>query len=302
MSPREICVCIATYRRPQQLERLLASLTEQQEAPPFKVVVVDNDAERSAEAVAAAFREQLCLTYLVEPFRGLARVRNRAVTASTSCFLAFIDDDEWATPVWLAVLHRIAIRHNAAAVIGPVDFLFDDKVPEFIRNCGLFSRSPYADGAVVPWYHARIGNSLVRRAALPDPTIPFASSFDLTGGEDTHLFRRMIDHGALVIAASQARTFEYRPIGRANLNWVMRRSFRTGGTIVEVDWVGCDWMGRIRRTVDAAIAGASQAAQVAWHWRRDKSAATPHMVLACQEFGKVLRQCGIRIEEYRHHG
>ena len=55
MIAREICVCIATHRRPQQLERLLTPLVEQQEAPPFEVVVVDNDAGRSAELVVANF-------------------------------------------------------------------------------------------------------------------------------------------------------------------------------------------------------------------------------------------------------
>src|SRR6516164_3707008 len=109
---REICVCIATHRRPQQLERLLASLIEQQESPPFEVVVVDNDAGRSAESIVANFQNRLSLTYLVEPVRGLARVRNCAVAASTSKFLAFVDDDEWASPRWLAVLYRVATQMN----------------------------------------------------------------------------------------------------------------------------------------------------------------------------------------------
>ena len=88
MIAREICICIATHRRPQQLKRLLTSLIEQQEAPPFEVAVVDNDAGGSAETVAAEFRGSL--TYLVEPVRGLARARNRSVAASTSKFLAIV--------------------------------------------------------------------------------------------------------------------------------------------------------------------------------------------------------------------
>jgi glycosyltransferase involved in cell wall biosynthesis len=51
----QICVCIPTHRRPAQLERLLASLLAQQDAPSFKVAIVDNDAARSAESIADKF-------------------------------------------------------------------------------------------------------------------------------------------------------------------------------------------------------------------------------------------------------
>jgi succinoglycan biosynthesis protein ExoM len=301
MIAREICICIATHRRPQQLERLLTSLVGQQEAPPFEVVVVDNDAAHSAESAVSKFREKLHLTYLCEPVRGLARVRNRTVAASTSKFLAFIDDDHSADPRWLAAHYQIAMQMNAAAVIGRIDVWFADEVPDFIRVCSLFNKRRYADGEVVPWNHATTANCFVRRDALPHPTAPFSPSFDLTGGEDVHLFRRMIDDGALVVAASQARTVGYRPATRATLYWILRRAFRNGGTIVEIDWGHCDWKGRIRRTLVAGVVGASHAAKGGRLWHRDKATAVQHLVQSGQEFGKVLRQLGIRIEEYRHH-
>jgi succinoglycan biosynthesis protein ExoM len=301
MIAREICVCIATHRRPQQLERLLTSLVRQQEAPPFEVAVVDNDAGRSAEMIAADFRHRLSLTYLVEPVRGLARVRNRTVAASTSKFLAFIDDDHCATDRWLASHYQIATRTNAAAVIGRTDVRFDDEVPDFIRACGHFTKRPYADAEVVPWYDSTIANCFARRDALPHPTAPFSTSFDLTGGEDVDLFRRMIDGGAHVVAAAQARTISYRPASRANLYWILRRALRNGGTIVEVDWGPCGWRQRVRRSRAALAKGASLATKAGRHWRRDKAVAAQHLVRACMEFGKVLRQFGIRIEEYRHH-
>jgi succinoglycan biosynthesis protein ExoM len=301
MVAREICICIATHRRPQQLERLLTSLTEQQEVPPFEVAVVDNDVGRSAEKVAAEFQERLSLIYLVEPVRGLARVRNRAVAASTSKFLAFIDDDHCATTRWLASHYQIATQTNAAAVIGRTDVLFDDEVPDFIRACGLFGKRPYASGEIVPWYHATTANCFARRDALPHPTTPFSTSFDLTGGEDVDLFRRMIVGGGRVVAAAQACTVSYRPASRANLYWILRRALRYGGTWVELEWGDCDWKRRVRRTLGASVSGTSHIAKAGRLWHRDKTTAARHLVESCQEFGKVLRQFGIRIEEYRHH-
>jgi succinoglycan biosynthesis protein ExoM len=301
MIAREICICIATHRRPQQLKRLLTSLIEQQEAPPFEVAVVDNDAGGSAETVAAEFRDRLSLTYLVEPVRGLARVRNRSVAASTSKFLAFIDDDHCATTRWLTSLYQIAMQTNAAAVIGRTDVLFDDEVPDFIRACGHFSERPYADGEIVPWHHATTANCFARRDALPHPTAPFSTNFDLTGGEDVDLFRRMIDSGARVVWAAQARTVSYRPASRANLYWILRRALRNGGTSVEIEWERCDWKRRVLRTFRAGVHGVRQAARAGRLWHRDKTTAVQHLVGSCWQFGKVLRQFGIRIEEYRHH-
>src|ERR1700686_2741879 len=62
----QVSVCIATYRRPEGLGRLLTSLTEQQGAPPFDVIVVDNDAQHSGEGVATRYCDRLNLMYVVE--------------------------------------------------------------------------------------------------------------------------------------------------------------------------------------------------------------------------------------------
>ena len=301
MATSEVSVCIPTYRRPRQLERLLMSLVDQEDAPPFEVVVVDNDEKRSAESVATSFLGRLRLLYLTEPVRGLAKARNRCVAASTAKFLAFIDDDEWASPRWLAEHYRIARTSNASAVIGTVHFSFAEDVPDFIRTCGLFDQRLYADGEAIPWFHCRGGNCLLRRGGLPIPVDPFSTNFDLTGGEDTQLFRRMIDAGATIVAASQAITIEYRPFDRANLFWILRRSFRIGGTIVEIDWGNCYRKTRLQRGWDACLEGAHWAGKTVWSWRHDKAMAMQNLVRSSQEFGKVFRLFGGRIKEYRDH-
>src|SRR5579863_10413038 len=114
-------VCIATHRRNLGLEKLLASLASQKGASAFDIVVVDNDREKSAEPIAFSFRDKVPLTYLVEPVRGIARARNRAVAISRSPFLAFIDDDEWAMPEWIGALERRQNLSDADVVIGRVE-------------------------------------------------------------------------------------------------------------------------------------------------------------------------------------
>jgi succinoglycan biosynthesis protein ExoM len=296
----EISVCIATHRRPEGLERLLDSLVTQGSAPPFEVTVVDNDGARSAEPVAERFSDRLDLSYFVEPVRGLARVRNCAVRNSGSPFIAFIDDDEWAAPEWLAKMKRIADRTRADAVIGPVWQTFAPEVPDFIKQCGMFNKPARADGTDLPWYETRTGNALVRRSSLPDLRAPFAIRFDLIGGEDTDMFKRMLEGGARIVAAADADVFEYRPADRATLKWIMRRAMRNGGNIAELAGEHLRHS-RLHRLTEAGQGATSHGAKVIRHWRMDRGEAMRHLILACEQIGRIFHIAGYSIEEYRHH-
>lgn len=295
-----ISVCIATHRRPEGLDRLLTSMAAQSGAPPFDVIVVDNDKTGSGERVAARHRGRLALSYLVEPVRGLARVRNRAVASAGTPFIAFIDDDEWAPPEWLAAMYGVANDFGADAVIGGVEQVFDEGVPDYIRSCGLFDNPQRRNGAVVPWYLTRTSNALIRRESLPDVFAPFSTDFDLLGGEDLELFRRMIDDGARFVAA-EVNVFESRPFARANLRWVLRRAMRNGGTFGAVEWGQSDRRTSARRLGKAGVEAMRHAARVVGLWNKDRLSSGRHIVRTCEEVGKILHLAGIRIEEYRTH-
>ncbi|THD45217.1 MAG: glycosyltransferase family 2 protein [Bradyrhizobium sp.] len=298
----EISVLIPTHRRPASLERLLNSLVGQKDASPFDVIVVDNDAAQSGEGVVARFLDRLAITYLTEPVRGLARVRNRAVAAASSRFIAFVDDDEWAAPDWLVTLVSMAKRTGADAVMGAVQPVFADAVPDFIRSCGLFEDLPFGDGEILPWYATRTGNALVRREALPHLRAPFSSRLDFVGGEDVQMFKQMIERGARIVSARHAVVFEERPVDRINLRWVVRRALRNGGTIVDLLWDdGGGFKTRSGRALRAGGEAIREAARVGALWNRDRTRAMRHLVAACQEAGMVLRVAGFRVEEYRKH-
>ena len=279
----------------------MASLVQQTSAPPFEVIVVDNDANRSGEPIARRFTDSLRINYLVEPVRGLGRVRNRAVAAGTGEFLAFIDDDEWATPQWLAELDRRATESAADAVIGHVNLMFDDDVPLHVRSCRLFQRNNLADDQPVPWMLTSTSNAYVRRRALPDQSVPFSLRYDLTGGEDIDLFSRMIDSGARVFAASRAVVFEHRPLRRANMYWLLRRSMRNGTNLVRLRWSRLSTGRRLYLGLGAAYRGTSEGLRGLSVWRRNRAIGTEHFLTMAECFGRVAGLFGISIEEYRNH-
>ena len=295
-------VCIATFRRPDELARLLDSLARQVGAPDFEVVVVDNDPDGSARSIAETFSSALALTYCREAMPGVAAVRNRGVTSSRGAFLAFIDDDEWARPDWLATLHRVLMETGADGVFGEIENDFDPGVPPHIQLCGFFDKSRFADRVEIPWWGTRTGNAYVRRAALPAHDTPFDLAYGLTGGEDSHMFKAMLDKGALFVWSSAAVVHSRHPPARANLTWAISRALRYGGTGTEIEWLDLPFRRRLKLGRRAAKAALLDMFRAAYNWRHDKARATRLILSAAMATGRVGRLLGYRVQIYRRAG
>jgi glycosyltransferase involved in cell wall biosynthesis len=115
-----ITVVICTRERPGALARCLDSLLAQQ-YPDFRVLVVDNAPATgaTAEVVRSAARRGP-VHYLREHTPGLSFARNAAVAAAPGEILAWIDDDEYADPHWLAEVARALADHPEADVVSGV--------------------------------------------------------------------------------------------------------------------------------------------------------------------------------------
>jgi hypothetical protein len=101
-----------------------------------------------------------------------------------------------------------------------------------VRDGRFFDRPRYETGHTLP--HAHTHNVLVRRAVF-DTTGRFDDRFALTGGEDLQFFRRAKANGARIVWANDASVEEWIPASRANLGWLLRRAYRSGATLGQVD-------------------------------------------------------------------
>jgi succinoglycan biosynthesis protein ExoM len=238
--PRQrVAVCVATYRRPLGLARLLNSLEGLRfntSAPPdIRIIIVDNDPEHSAGPVCSEHHSRLQwpLVYEHEPRRGIAQARNRAVHCAGDDveFLAFIDDDEVPERGWLDELLSAQCLYAADVVSGPVLPVFEVPVPSWMRS--FFDRPRYPTGTHMAY--ARSGNVLIRSSLLRERGLAFDERLALTGGEDTHLFLRIAQLGATLIWADEAVVHEWVPETRISLGWVLRRAYRAG-----VTWSFCE--------------------------------------------------------------
>lgn len=227
-------VVVPTFRRPESLERTLRSVLAQGELARWaaEVVVADNAPEAPAAAVAERMRALLPvpLRYVHEPRPGVATARNAALAAVTAGHVAFIDDDETASPGWLAALVGAHLALDADATFGPV--------------CGRAPDAPLAERAHVECFFSRLkdgptrllpdavgcgcGNSVMRRATALAGSAPFDTGADLIGGEDDRLFERLIRDGARFAWAADAWVDEEVPASRANARYLMERAFVRG--------------------------------------------------------------------------
>ncbi|MEM7166543.1 MAG: glycosyltransferase family 2 protein [Planctomycetota bacterium] len=230
-----VSICIASYRRPEGLRRLLTAIEQQRftmEEPQVEVCVADNDPDRAGSAVCAELRENFRwpLRCEIEPIRGLSSARNRSVSlaANDSDFLAFIDDDEEPTESWLDQL-LITQKHTDADVVGgPVLARFAVDPPQWATAGAYFSSERMATGTELPF--AATGNVLVNTAALRNLPGPFDLRFSHSGGEDTHLFIRLRQRGHRIVWCDEAVVHEHVAAERINMRWVLRRGARSFGT------------------------------------------------------------------------
>jgi succinoglycan biosynthesis protein ExoM len=231
----KVVVCVATYRRPVLLGKLLESLGHltfrKHPGVDVRIVVIDNDAAASARPVVerARSRIQWPLAYAVEPERNISLARNRGVELALAYepdFLAFIDDDEAARPAWLDELIDVQRHHGADVVGGVVLPRYENGVPQWILNGGFFRQPTYPAGAAVPLVHTN--NSLVARRLFDDTEWRFDPGFGLSGGGDCHFFMRARRAGVKLIWADTAVVEETIPPTRTNSRWILRRAFRVG--------------------------------------------------------------------------
>jgi succinoglycan biosynthesis protein ExoM len=224
-------VAICTFRRPSVADTLRS--VAGCELPPgtsLRIVVVDNDDTPSARPFVAAVAADVPVpvTYVHAPGRNISIARNAALDAAEARFVAFIDDDETATPQWLSSLLATQAREAADAVLGPVDAVYRDGAPAWLRAGNVHDTRPVVvGGRIVTGYTC---NVLIDRASPAVRGRRFRVELGRSGGEDTTWFQGLTDAGGRIAYAPDALLYDPVPPSRESLGWLMRRRYRFGQT------------------------------------------------------------------------
>ena len=264
----DVAVIVPTLRRPESLERALRSLFAQTGVADrvSAIVVVDNDPVGSAAATVEGLRlrSPWTLTYVHAPRPGVATARNAGLAATDAPLIAFLDDDEAASPGWLAALLSAQAATGADAVFGPITGLAPDAAPWLKPWLERFfgREGPQRTGLIDAPFGC--GNSLmVRATALPGPA-PFDAGTDQAGGEDDALFATLASRGGRFGWAANAWVEEFAPAHRATLNYALARAFAYGQGPSQTAAAARNWPGVARwmaiGAAQTAVWGAASAA------------------------------------------
>ncbi len=227
----DISIIIPTFRRPGGVRRALASaLTQENVSALVEIVILDNDPKASAkETIQEVIQTDTPwpVVYGHEPAPGVANARNAALALAEGTFVAFLDDDETASPNWLSALIEVQRQTNADIVFGPVQGRLEEDAPhqEYIES--TFTRTgPETSGIIDAFFGC--GNTLFKRGKFFMDVQVFNPATNEIGGEDCELFVRVEQNGAVFAWAADALVYEEIPADRASLRYNLIKAFAFG--------------------------------------------------------------------------
>ena len=236
----DVTVVLPTFRRPQALARALAGLAEQRDAPPYEVIVVDNDAAPHAPPTLPAGVAGRVVT---EPTPGAAAARNRGIAEAATPLLAMLDDDVRPGPTWLAELAAPVLAGRADVAGGRV--VLDPEVCRpswlspgiegYLTALDLGARErPVTDDEVLLTASLLSRTQLLRDVGGFDPRLGPQGSRQLVG-DDVALVRALRSRGARTVYVPAAVVVHELPASRLRPSWVLRRAWLQGRSDWRVD-------------------------------------------------------------------
>lgn len=226
-----VAVLIPTYRRNDALSDAVRSVFTQTRLPD-EIVIVDNDPQGGAKTAVDQLSDgaPVRLSYVHEPNPGVSNARNSGFAHTQARYIAQLDDDETASPHWLAALLDAREALDAPIVFGPVIAQLPDPLKRGVRAAytqRLYSRLGPSETQVIDKPHG-CGNALFDREALELPSPVFDHAANEIGGEDDMLFQKLQAQGVCFGWAADADVFEHVQTPRLSWGKLLERSFAYG--------------------------------------------------------------------------
>ena len=123
-----ISVLMLTYNREALVARAIESVLAQTFSD-FEYIIVDNGSTDRSGTIAEEYAAKDNRIRVIHRERGnIGSGRNAALDAAQGEYMAFIDDDDWCEPDFLAFLYHLAEENDAdVAICGAADKIFDEK-------------------------------------------------------------------------------------------------------------------------------------------------------------------------------
>lgn len=232
-----ISICLLTYKRPEQLAKLLQSIHQQSWAPApqdMEIIIVDTSLGNAASEVVESYRERLPFEIRYDTCsnrRSTPSGRNRCVKLSRHELILFIDDDQYLEPDTLKKLKEFWMRMPAevSGVKLSVKYVLPPG-PAWLSAASYFNPSRPMDEERIPGSHMSTNGVLVKKSIFQELNTRFDESLGYSGGSDNVLFHEAEERGANFVSCSSIQIVEQTGPDRATIRYILRSSFRKGAT------------------------------------------------------------------------
>ncbi|NQZ74993.1 MAG: glycosyltransferase [Ekhidna sp.] len=237
-SETKVAVGLATYKRPKMVAQALASLANMKFLGDLSVelIIVSNEigGVQSLKQLLKDF--PLPFTLEVELKRGIVYTRNRILSIAGKIgadYIAFFDDDEKVDSGWLMHLLLTIEKYQADAVEGFVKYNLPSDTPKWLLEKGFYGKDQRKTGV-------RLGSASTNNVIIAmDFIIKYRLSFDErlneSGSSDTLFFRQLVSKGGKLVWCNEAVSYEEVSHERANSEWILKRSYKSGFNTVLIN-------------------------------------------------------------------
>lgn len=218
----EFSVIIAVYNDWGSLSHCLESLRQQENAPSFEVIVVDDGSTEATPEFIRVLARDHSLNLIQQAHAGIPASRNRGVRASRGAVLLFVDADSRLRPNCLAALSttvtlspqhdyfQLRLTGNCATLVGRAEQLRLINFQEHVLQADGRIRYLNTAGFAIRRKRVDVENGLFDPVALR--------------GEDTLLLASLIEAGELPLFVPEAVVEHFIPL---SLLESLRKDFRS---------------------------------------------------------------------------
>lgn len=187
-------IVIPVYNRPDEIQELLQSLT-QQTYTNFEVLIIEDGSSETCKEIASSFSDQLSIRYFYKENSGQGFSRNYGFKRAEGDFFIVFDSDCLIPPHYFQTVNNYLHKHNLDAYGGP-----DRAHPSFstLQKAISYSMtSPFTTGGIrgnkqhAGTFHPRSFNMGISREVFEQ-----TGGYKITRmGEDIEFSLRIIEHG-----------------------------------------------------------------------------------------------------------
>jgi glycosyltransferase involved in cell wall biosynthesis len=143
--------CIATYKRPDILQKTLQKIADQTMSD-FEVIISDNDPEGSAKKIVTRIKDKRFKYFRNQENIGMVRNFNTALQKASGKYIVMITDDDPIYKDMLETLYSLTAKYPGYGA--------------YYGACNVF----FEDSEIAQFYKAKLGENSCK-ANLPDDTV-----------------------------------------------------------------------------------------------------------------------------------